>query len=128
MCCFFKQKTAYEMRISDWSSGVCSSELNDLAEFLGAGAGEHHRHQAGKVQRLFGADTAVAEGAFFRAERALRRGVVQIDGVRVQHFELHHAQRVVRPRLLHHRRSEEHTSELPSLMRTSYAVFCLKKK
>src|SRR3546814_1552722 len=27
-----------------------------------------------------------------------------------------------------HRRSEEHTSELPSLMRTSYAVFCLKKK
>src|SRR3546814_3032120 len=28
----------------------------------------------------------------------------------------------------HHRRSEEHTSELPSLMRISYAVFCLKKK
>src|SRR3546814_17800262 len=47
---------------------------NDLAEFLGAGAGEHHRHQAGKVQRLFGADTAVAEGAFFRAERALPIG------------------------------------------------------
>src|SRR3546814_10854056 len=29
---------------------------------------------------------------------------------------------------LHHRRSEEHTSELQSLMRISYAVFCLKKK
>src|SRR3546814_7462504 len=27
---FFKQKTAYEMRISDWSSDVCSSDLNDL--------------------------------------------------------------------------------------------------
>src|SRR3546814_12771296 len=27
--CFFKQKTAYEMRISDWSSDVCSSDLND---------------------------------------------------------------------------------------------------
>src|SRR3546814_10727426 len=26
-CCFFKQKTAYEMRISDWSSDVCSSDL-----------------------------------------------------------------------------------------------------
>src|SRR3546814_6928249 len=26
--CFFKQKTAYEMRISDWSSDVCSSDLN----------------------------------------------------------------------------------------------------
>src|SRR3546814_2279148 len=31
ICCvfFFKQKTAYEMRISDWSSDVCSSDLND---------------------------------------------------------------------------------------------------
>src|SRR3546814_3874295 len=28
---FFKQKTAYEMRISDWSSDVCSSDLTDLA-------------------------------------------------------------------------------------------------
>src|SRR3546814_10791226 len=28
-CCFFKQKTAYEMRISDWSSDVCSSDLID---------------------------------------------------------------------------------------------------
>src|SRR3546814_5497396 len=28
MCCFFKQKTAYEMRISDWSSDVCSSDLS----------------------------------------------------------------------------------------------------
>src|SRR3546814_1797310 len=27
---FFKQKTAYDMRISDWSSDVCSSDLNDL--------------------------------------------------------------------------------------------------
>src|SRR3546814_7295259 len=33
-CCvlFFKQKTAYEMRISDWSSDVCSSDLFDLPE------------------------------------------------------------------------------------------------
>src|SRR3546814_1953732 len=29
-CLFFKQKTAYEMRISDWSSDVCSSDLNTL--------------------------------------------------------------------------------------------------
>src|SRR3546814_10908470 len=31
-CCFFfvKQKTAYEMRISDWSSDVCSSDLSDI--------------------------------------------------------------------------------------------------
>src|SRR3546814_8073395 len=30
MCLFFKQKTAYEMRISDWSSDVCSSDLTDF--------------------------------------------------------------------------------------------------
>src|SRR3546814_5240972 len=29
VCCFFKQKTAYEMRISDWSSDVCSSDLGE---------------------------------------------------------------------------------------------------
>src|SRR3546814_1476535 len=30
LCFFFKQKTAYEMRISDWSSDVCSSDLADV--------------------------------------------------------------------------------------------------
>src|SRR3546814_6394890 len=38
MCCsvvfFFKQKTAYEMRISDWSSDVCSSDLVEMLEIL----------------------------------------------------------------------------------------------
>src|SRR3546814_14578768 len=32
---FFKQKTAYEMRISDWSSDVCSSDLTDRNDALG---------------------------------------------------------------------------------------------
>src|SRR3546814_3266434 len=31
---FFKQKTAYEMRISDWSSDVCSSDLRQVARWL----------------------------------------------------------------------------------------------
>src|SRR3546814_8129834 len=51
MCFFFcKQKTAYELRISDWSSDVCSSDLRSLrgsfVDILGAqrGIGEH-RHQ-----------------------------------------------------------------------------------
>src|SRR3546814_4757659 len=35
LCFFFKQKTAYEMRISDWSSDVCSSDLQNMAA-LGA--------------------------------------------------------------------------------------------
>src|SRR3546814_19354339 len=36
LCVFFKQKTAYEMRISDWSSDVCSSDL------AGGGEADHH--------------------------------------------------------------------------------------
>src|SRR3546814_1848423 len=39
---FFKQKTAYEMRISDWSSDVCSSDLQSAAS----------RHEAGSGRRL----------------------------------------------------------------------------
>src|SRR3546814_15393209 len=35
--CFFKQKTAYEMRISDWSSDVCSSDLQFLGYAVGGG-------------------------------------------------------------------------------------------
>src|SRR3546814_6984560 len=34
---FFKQKTAYEMRISDWSSDVCSSDLSDRRKAAGLG-------------------------------------------------------------------------------------------
>src|SRR3546814_2994087 len=37
MLCFFKQKTAYEMRISDWSSDVCSSDLHILRKCEEAG-------------------------------------------------------------------------------------------
>src|SRR3546814_7623018 len=37
MCFFVKQNTAYEMRISDWSSDVCSSDLEDAAEMLAVG-------------------------------------------------------------------------------------------
>src|SRR3546814_2788287 len=118
---FFKQKTAYEMRISDWSSDVCSSDL-------GAGAGGGKRRPADPRR-----------SAFFRARprdrgprpRAGRRGD---DGYR----GLLDATRPCRSGLLvpvgraarhaDEPRSEEHTSELQSLMRTSYAVFCLTKE
>src|SRR3546814_5177706 len=96
---FFKQKTAYEMRISDWSSDVCSSDV-----------GHHRRVAAGKRRRFA---PALAGG--------------QID---VEQMELVVA-RADRAMIVDHEaaiRSEEHTSELQSLMRISYAVFCLKKK
>src|SRR3546814_4200838 len=68
---FFKQKTAYEMRISDWSSDVCSSDLDahegklvdhhHLRDGIGMTSGDHQRH--GAAHRM--AD----EGGPFQARR-----------------------------------------------------------
>src|SRR3546814_2601609 len=63
--CFFKQKTAYEMRISDWSSDVCSSDLIDHrhAGHIGIAAGR--TNLSDNVERSigedFGADTGIAQ-------------------------------------------------------------------
>src|SRR3546814_2804894 len=57
MCFFFKQKTAYEMRISDWSSDVCSSDLPRAAD---AGGGDHFGAQvAQRVLAVHGDDHIV---------------------------------------------------------------------
>src|SRR3546814_1743488 len=97
---FFKQKTAYEMRISDWSSDVCSSDLAPLlVETVGTpteGQAEEDVSRA-TVQALRQRGPAWLPGNFTASP---------VDAGR----------------------SEEHTSELQSLMRISYAVFCLKKK
>src|SRR3546814_6967870 len=101
---FFKQKTAYEMRISDWSSDVCSSDLRP-----------HPRHRGLAQSRS--------------AAPALRGARKPLD-LRLFITTIRHqgATRVLTGRRTLRRRSEEHTSELQSLMRISYAVFCLKKK
>src|SRR3546814_9197520 len=114
LCCvtcwffFFKQKTAYEMRISDWSSDVCSSDLAGQDQgnrngTFGAGSGRHQetarRHAQGRCHHIAG-------------QRGAGRDLGQIVELAQQRDG----------------RSEEHTSELQSLMRISYAVFCLKKK
>src|SRR3546814_19438647 len=53
--CFFKQKTAYEMRISDWSSDVCSSDLGLVSYTEPYGNGPFDDQQAGaKVDALMG--------------------------------------------------------------------------
>src|SRR3546814_2007410 len=129
---FFKQKTAYEMRISDWSSDVCSSDLgqsvhfrsrNDRAFRYGArhiraapwydcarsatsptSHAHHERYGHGRHGSWFngwnGPWCHVRDGSWCYGRRCECGGS----------------------------RSEEHTSELQSLMRISYAVFCLKKK
>src|SRR3546814_6758021 len=94
------------MRISDWSSDVCSSDLRVVRrDFL-----QHSRAIVELVGLAYGTQgyAITLEGARRLVEhcRTVRRPIDdEMD-----------------------RRSEEHTSELQSLMRISYAVFCLKKK
>src|SRR3546814_2708700 len=115
------------MHISDWSSDVCSSDLTDAAHRHGdavAPAPAHGRGIADLVDPLHH-HPAVDLAA-----------VVDVGGLREEpefEFALLSAHALLR--IGRHRRngracirSEEHTSELQSLMRISYAVFCLKKK
>src|SRR3546814_7032607 len=85
------------MRISDWSSDVCSSDLS--------------------VMDADGA-RAASEGLFKLVWSRRPLWTVLLTGG---------AAAKLREELLRICRSEEHTSELQSLMRISYAVFCLKK-
>src|SRR3546814_10385976 len=100
------------MRISDWSSDVCSSDLRDL------------RHRFAAVQRqAAGYDIVKAVVPALCFEQHRERGIL---GNLDRPDRVHHDNDVERH--FQHSRSEEHTSELQSLMRNSYAVFCLKKK
>src|SRR3546814_8231582 len=112
---FFKQKTAYEMRISDWSSDVCSSDLGArLSRHARSSRRAHPRDPDRLAFRVDGGDGIGAVG------RAAVRDARQRD----RHGD---ADRLSAAGAGPYR-SEEHTSELQSLMRISYAVFCLKKK
>src|SRR3546814_3807841 len=84
------------MRISDGSSDVCSSDLQEMAE----PGGPARRAQDHAALRMIGeTHDGTRDGSCIEQRRRRREC-----------------------------RSEEHTSELQSLMRSSYAVFCLKKK
>src|SRR3546814_3887629 len=119
---FFKQKTAYEMRISDWSSDVCSSDLSRRHQL----SGNDHHAKGPPADRPSGLQRAGAIAGLscschkrHRCRPATQSGEIG-DG------------RVKNPmgplgRNRNGTRSEEHTSELQSLMRISYAVFCLQK-
>src|SRR3546814_2585353 len=128
---FFKQKTAYEMRISDWSSDVCSSDLQTslLGEYFLALVPEGE----GKL----------APGSVIPLERTRRaaelEAIVSQAGALTAQVNIDNVNRILTsvdtgfaagPDAVGDlfERSEEHTSELQSLMRISYAVFCLKKK
>src|SRR3546814_9214970 len=81
----FKQKTAYEMRISDWSSDVCSSDLSDR-DVRGAGVGDPGGNLAAGGHRLAESDRHPAFGVRPRAlgerfavDRDRRDGQVAIE-------------------------------------------------
>src|SRR3546814_1637866 len=117
------------MRISDWSSDVCSSDLQFASgRPRPAPARRSERRQAfpwGVCLYLVG-----RELERHGRERDVEVGVVIEPGDTVPDG-LHRetvAERALVALVVEQRRSEEHTSELQSLMRISYAVFCLKKK
>src|SRR3546814_1043395 len=102
------------MRISDWSSDVCSSDLN------------HSRVDelfAGELRTIAAATSADGMAPEFPTLLA-RLGQIP----NVAHYAVRGSVDYVAPVGDEDFRSEEHTSELQSLMRISYAVFCLKKK
>src|SRR3546814_4237655 len=128
------------MRISDWSSDVCSSDLTKqfylhvgrhIADFV-----EEDRAAVGRLEPALAGLERTGERALFMTEQLrfqkLARNGPAVDG---DEARAPSRRRFVKAACDHFLaasgragRSEEHTSELQSLMRISYAVFCLKKK
>src|SRR3546814_7452772 len=130
--CCFKQKTAYEMRISDWSSDVCSSDLLGFEPVRRRGEQGLHGHHREIRQAGLGQHQGQYQATPGLRERALHRAAGHgADRTARQYRHEGGSRRQPRQSRQHGKhpaRSEEHTSELQSLMRTSYAVFCLQKK
>src|SRR3546814_5400847 len=105
------------MRISDWSSDVCSSDL--YAGLIALVKGVN-----GKRDR-YDAITAGAKGGVSVALTG-----IDVEPTPIDRTKIDAALKALHAYVADYRskRSEEHTSELQSLMRISYAVFCLKKK
>src|SRR3546814_8391303 len=105
------------MRISDWSSDVCSSDL------LGDQRARDMRYGF-KDQLLEPVQRGACRSGMDRADAAGMAGAPRLE--QIERFGAAHF--ADRDAIGTQARSEEHTSELQSLMRISYAVFCLKKK
>src|SRR3546814_6045774 len=102
------------MRIGDWSSDVCSSDL-------------YHQPRA-RAGGPFDAEAQMIVSAAFRGKRYAVFGLARSGLAAVRALVASGADVIAWDDNEAARRSEEHTSELQSLMRISYAVFCLKKQ
>src|SRR3546814_2431209 len=127
------------MRISDWSSDVCSSELPAQGTSRACGkftvATMQSREAAQPVRDLLDARRpgrvtwiGTACDQILHHQKKIEPQAVDRRVVDQRVFEWQLRAGCEQPRLVEQVRSEEHTSELQSLMRISYAVFCLKKK
>src|SRR3546814_5105999 len=106
------------MRISDWSSDVCSSDLRGSSGSL---------RWRGTLLLAFRTDLRLSADAF-RKGPGLGRIGLQSRGRGSAGAAFHKAGPRCGTYTVRHGRSEEHTYELQTLMRISYAVFCLQKK
>src|SRR3546814_4616866 len=122
------------MRISDWSSDVCSSDLHKGQVVPQPGHGHEEGLLIGQI-----ALPAIHDGnASIRRQPLRHMGIERVSEVKPPEHWIGALQLVAQASGGDHShssafnrldlRSEEHTSELQSLMRISYAVFCLKKK
>src|SRR3546814_5863293 len=112
------------MRISDWSSDVCSSDLG-IGIFIPAVlAGGQQAAADAFAHVVVGLADALVDLAHASTD-LFQHGVV---GVARVFRGIAQGLLLIKPLVWLLLRSEEHTSELQSLMRISYAVFCLKKK
>src|SRR3546814_1439600 len=131
---FFKQKTAYEMRISDWSSDGCSSDLRQGRRFRRLGTGGEQRQQDNGAEpaqqrrhHYTGAVGAAGAEVAIRVQFGSREPVSR---AKVHTSETSSTLLAWPPTTWSwaSRRSEEHTSELQLLMRSSYDDYSLKKQ
>src|SRR3546814_5459445 len=112
------------MRISDWSS-ACARPIYREGEIEGCVAMRQVTHEICEMKRLYVRPQAQGR----HLGRALaERLIEEARTVGYSEMRLDVQAKFVPARKLYETRSEEHTSELQSLMRISYAVFCLKKK
>src|SRR3546814_7284960 len=115
------------MRISDWSSDVCSSDLESISSpkcdwgFSGRAVSANRPRES--ASRAAARDSVI--GSLLRSCQG--GGPARGEGKTSQVPRVPARRRRASPERAA-RRSEEHTSELQSLMRLSYSVFCLKKK
>src|SRR3546814_3857525 len=134
---FFKQKTAYEMRISDWSSDVCSSDLDRkgvIYQGRPEGMDQWKSAHAAKTSARTLEDALKGADIFLglSAAGAVKPEMVRDMAAKPIIFAMANPDPEISPpeakAARPDARSEDHTSELHSQVRIPYAVFCLNKK